>query len=113
MTARPIGAATRTAGGRQRVAAVLDQHGHRDLRGLGGRERDVPDVRRGVAGIVPCSAVPVLDAICTPAIAPFLLCDFSASTIRSVSLAARPAADTARPLLVAAAVVLDVGRSGL
>ncbi|CPB54117.1 Uncharacterised protein [Mycobacterium tuberculosis] len=44
---------------------------------------------------MPCSAVPVLDAICTPGIAPFCCATFSAPTISSVSLAAT-CGDTAR-----------------
>ncbi len=62
-------------------------------------------------GSVPCSAVPVFDAICTPAMAPFCCVTCSAPTIRSVSVAAT-CGDTARLSSCGGAVVAILERSG-
>ena len=61
-------------------------------------------------GSVPCSAVPVLEAICTPGIAPSCWVNFSAATIKSESLAAT-CGETARRSS-AGAVMLISARSG-
>ena len=61
-------------------------------------------------GSVPCSAVPVLEAICTPGIAPFCWVNFSAATIKSVSLAAT-CAEIARRCGCGAVLLISV-RSG-
>ena len=61
-------------------------------------------------GSVPCSAVPVLDAICTPAMAPFCCVTCSASTIKSVSVSAT-CPETARRCSTGAVVAM-LDRSG-
>ena len=62
-------------------------------------------------GSLPCSAVPVFDAICTPAMAPFCCVTCSAATIKSVSLAATcSGGDCTAPLMRRGGA--DVGQVG-
>src|SRR6202012_4638794 len=88
ITARPIGAASEPPVADRRSAPSSTSTATATLGVCAGAKAMYHACGGVLRGSVPCSAVPVLDAICTPGIAPFCCATFSAPTISSVSLAA-------------------------
>src|ERR1700761_8632498 len=110
ITARPIGAASAPPVADRRSAPFSTSTATATFGDCAGANAMYHACGGVCRGSVPCSAAPVLDAICTPGIAPFCWARFSAPTISSVSLAAT-CGDTARRCWYGV-VVLMTARSG-